>query len=90
MGDQLQRSGRSLPISRRNILTSAASKPVLRSSYRWAQPLTMSCSFRTLNPGWLLVAPYSATRRRQVSRSSIVTGAVYVQFRLRWVLAIPK
>jgi hypothetical protein len=75
-GDQHQRSGRSLPISRRNILTLAAFKPVLRSSYRWAQPLTMSCSFRTLNPDWPLVAPYSATRRRQVSRSSIVTGAV--------------
>jgi hypothetical protein len=32
----------------------------------------MSCSLCWLNPGWPRVAPYSATRRRQVSRSSIV------------------
>jgi hypothetical protein len=83
MGDQLQRSRRSLPISRRNTLTSAAFKSVRRNSCRWAQPLTISCSLCWLNPGWLLAAPYSATRRRQVSRSSIVKGPVYVQFRLR-------
>jgi hypothetical protein len=70
--DQLQRSGRSFPISARNIFSSAGFKSVLPSSCRRAQPFTMSCNFCWSNPSLPLVATYSATRRRQLSRSAFV------------------
>jgi hypothetical protein len=69
--DQLQRSGRSSPISLCNAIISSSFKSVLRSSCRRAQPFTMSCNFCWSNPGLPLVAAYSTTRRRQKSRSSI-------------------